>query len=245
MGSRIKIDEVRESLKWAKWTLLSDTYKNLQSDLVGLCPKQHEVHFTYDLWRKGKVICPICNRIEVNKINERPTKPTGNRIMAFDQATITSGWSVWDDGKLINYGKWTSNGVKSTQRISLTKQWFASMIESWVPSIIFLEDIQLQKFDNYKGGESAAVVTYKKLAHLQGVLKNYCYENGIPYEIVSPSTWRTFSGVKGRTRTDKKRSAQLIVKELCGIDVSDDIADAILIGRYASTKNAKSEVIMF
>lgn len=245
MGSRIKIDEVRESLKWAKWTLISDTYKNLQSDLVALCPQSHEVHFTYDRWRKGQVVCPICSRIDLNKINEEPTKAKGNRIMAFDQATITSGWSVFDDGNLVNYGKWSSNGIKSTQRIALTKAWFASMIESWKPALVILEDIQLQKFTSQKGGESAAVVTYKKLAHLQGVLKNYCYENGIPYEIVPPATWRNFSGVKGKERTDRKRSAQLIVEKFYGIKVDNDSADAILIGRYAASKNAKAEIIEF
>jgi hypothetical protein len=57
------------------------------------------------------------------------------------------------------------------------------------------------------GGESAAVTTYKKLAHLQGVLKNYCYENGVPYLIVPPATWRNFSNIKGKNRTDRKRSA--------------------------------------
>jgi hypothetical protein len=29
--------------------------------------------------------------------------------------------------------------------------------------------------------EGDAVLTFKKLAHLQGVLKNYCYELGLPY----------------------------------------------------------------
>ncbi len=71
------------------------------------------------------------------------------------------------------------------------------MIQSWQPDLVALEDIQLQKFEN---GE--AVTTYKKLAHLQGVLKNYCYENGFVYKIIPPATWRHHSEIKGKTRTD-------------------------------------------
>lgn len=74
------------------------------------------------------------------------------------------------------------------------------MIQKWKPDEVVLEDIQLQKF-----GEQEAVVTYKKLAHLQGVLKNYCYESGIPYKVVSPSTWRTFSDIKGKKDKIRKR----------------------------------------
>ena len=46
----------------------------------------------------------------------------------------------------------------------------------WKPDLVIFEDIQLQVFD---GGEQ--VITFKKLAHLQGVLKNYCYENEITF----------------------------------------------------------------
>ena len=240
MATRIKFEEVKESIESAGWQLISDTYKNLQADLVALCPEGHENHFTYDDWRNHRVECLICNKISINKKNEKPTKKKGYRILAFDQASITSGWAVFDDNALINYGNWTSNGSKSTQRISLTKAWVATMIEKWQPDEVVFEDIQLQKFD---GGE--AVVTYKKLAHLQGVLKNYCYENGTPYKIAPPATWRNFSNIKGKTRTDKKRNAQLKVEGLYEVKASQDEADAILIGRWAAAEHKTNDVISF
>ena len=50
-------------------------------------------------------------------------------------------------------------------------------------------------------------------------------------------------GVKGRARSDRKRSAQLIIKEKYGVQVTDDEADAVLIGQYAvDTINASSIV---
>jgi hypothetical protein len=52
--------------------------------------------------------------------------------------------------------------------------------------------------------------------------------------VVPPATWRNFSNVKGKTRTDRKKSAQLIIEKIYNVKVIDDIADAILIGRYAA-----------
>lgn len=118
------------------------------------------------------------------------------------------------------------------------------MIKKWQPDEVVFEDIQLQKF-TVNGMEGDAVLTYKKLAHLQGVLKNYCYEIGMPYQIVSPSTWRAHSNVKGKTRTDKKKSAQLIIKGFYDISVTQDEADALLIGRWAAAQHKKTEIIMF
>lgn len=115
------------------------------------------------------------------------------------------------------------------------------MVKKYKPDEVVLEDIQLQKFGN--GDE--AVLVFKKLAHLQGVLENYFYESGYPYNIVPPATWRAFSKIKGKTRTEKKRSAQLKVKELYDISVTQDEADAILIGQWAVDNYKKNEMIVF
>lgn len=48
---------------------------------------------------------------------------------------------MFDNEKLIKYGKWTSEGTHSTERIAQTKYWVASMIEKWKPDCIALEDI--------------------------------------------------------------------------------------------------------
>lgn len=115
------------------------------------------------------------------------------------------------------------------------------MIENWKPNLVALEDIQLQKGEY---GENN-VVTFKKLAHLQGVLKNYLYENGIPYIVVPPATWRNHSNVLGKTRTDRKRSAQLKVESLFDIKATQDEADAILLTRYAAFDHGEPQTIKF
>lgn len=203
------------------------------------CPNGHENYFTMEYWRRHKE-CPICKSNKYYRMNDTAPKSKGFRILAFDQASITSGWSVFDDNELIKFGHWTSEGTHSTERIAKTKFWVANMIQTWKPDLIVFEDIQLQKFD---GGEQ--VLTYKKLAHLQGVLKNYCYENGYIYKIVPASTWRSFNEIKGKTRTDKKRNAQFIIKQLYDINVTQDEADAILIGRWAVHDNKLNVMIQF
>ena len=203
------------------------------------CPNGHENYFTFEYWRRHPQ-CPICKSNKYFTMNDSAPKAKGFRILAFDQASITSGWSVFDDKELIKFGHWDSNGNHSTERIMQTKQWVASMIQMWKPDQVIFEDIQLQKFD---GGEQ--VLTYKKLAHLQGVLKNYCYENGIVYKIVPPATWRGYNDVKGRSRTDKKASAQMIAQQLYQINPTQDEADAILIGRWAAFDRQSNMMIKF
>ena len=203
------------------------------------CPNDHENYYTMEYWRRHKE-CPICKSNKYFQMNDSAPRSNGFRILAFDQASITSGWSVYDDDELIKFGHWTSDGSHSTDRIMKTKRWVANMLQTWKPDLVILEDIQLQKFD---GGEQ--VLTYKKLAHLQGVLENYCYENGFIYKVVPPATWRAYNNVKGKTRQDKKRSAQLIVKSLYDLNVTQDEADSILIGKWAANDRKRTATITF
>lgn len=203
------------------------------------CPNGHENFYTYEFWRKHRS-CPVCKSNKYFQMNDHAPKSKGFRILAFDQASGVSGWSVFDGQELIKFGKWDSETSGSTEKIAKTKAWVASMIAQWKPDLVVFEDLFLQKYD---GGEQ--VVTFKKLAHLQGVLENYCYENGFIYKIAPIATWRNFSGIRGKTRTDRKRNAQLLVEKLYDIKVTQDEADAILIGRWAADDHKKNDIIWF
>lgn len=238
--ARLKYDEIKKEIEEAGWELLSSSYTNLKTDMSFKCPEGHINYYSLEQWRRGHV-CVTCKNNKYSNVSVVPVKKKGYRILAIDQASITSGWSIFDNDELISYGKWTSEGTHSTERIGQTKYWVASMVEKWKPDLLVLEDIQLQKFSD--GGE--AVVTYKKLAHLQGVLKNFAFEKGIPYKVVAPATWRAYSQIKGKTRSDKKKSAQLKIKSLYDVNVTQDEADAILIGAWAVHEHNQSKIIMF
>ena len=239
--ARLKYEDIKLEVESAGWRLISTSYTNLKTQMQFQCPNKHDNYLTMEYWRRHKE-CPICKANKYYQMNDTAPKKDrkAHRILAFDQAANTSGWSVFDDLTLVKFGKWTSSGSHSTEKIAQTKHWVANMIQTWKPDLVVFEDIQLQKFD---GGE--AVVTYKKLAQLQGVLKNYCYENGIIYKIVSPSTWRAFNNIRGKERNDKKKNAQILVKTLYDISVTQDEADAILIGRWAADDGQQNRMIEF
>ena len=86
--------------------------------------------------------------------------------------------------------------------------------------------------------------TYKVLAHLQGILMETCYELNLTYTICSPASWRAHCNVKGKTKSDKKKSMQINVKNWFDVSVTNDEADAIGIGKYvADSYNPKPEII--
>ena len=111
-----------------------------------------------------------------------------------------------------------------------------SMIENWQCDIIGIEGIQYQ--------EKMGVTTFQTLARLQGILIDLCIELNIPYVICPTNTWRAHCGVKGVKRIDKKRSMQLLVKKWYDVSVSDDIADAVGIGKYVSDTNQQKTKIV-
>lgn len=236
--SRLTYEEVRQEIEKRGWELISTSYNNLDSDLDLKCPAGHFNVFSLKQWRHCE--CPTCKENPFYNMDTKPVKKKGFRVLALDQATITSGWAVLDDNELIKYGKYTTKGNHSTERIAQTKGFVASLIQKWNPSLVALEDIQLQRYTSGDG-----VLTFKKLAHLQGVLKNYCYECGIPFVIVSSNTWRSVTGVQGRTRVDRKKSAQLLILDAYDVAVSEDEADAVLIGKWAAETQKPNEIINF
>ena len=81
------------------------------------------------------------------------------------------------------------------------------------------------------------VTTYKALAEVIGVLTELAAERKLPYELVYSSTWKSELKIKGRTRPEQKRNAQVYVFENFGVNVSQDESDAICIGSYYTQKN--------
>ena len=243
--SKFHIEDLKKEASMINWTLLSDTYTNLDTELQYKCPQGHEVTLTYRLWRENHS-CPICDATTYTPVENRVMPKTGvkKRILALDDATYSTGWAIFDDSKLIKFGTFSVNQSTEVERIEAIKQWMINMISIWRPDSLIIEDIQLQNEKGANGDAIENVTTYKVLAHLQGVLQNTAFELKIPFETVYPSVWRKGCGVKGKYRADRKKSAQLLVKQWYDLDVtSDDAADAICIGRYYSKKLALRVIV--
>lgn len=240
--SKIKLEDIQTVLKEENWKVLSKEYINLNTDMSFECPEGHTVISTWKRLR-NKRDCPVCknNYYKEQEVKSVPKKKGTTRVLALDQATHTTGYSIYDDGKLIRYGLFQTNENEEIKRDKQIVDWLYSMVKNWKPDCLGIEDIQLQ---NLGGGSNiyaqnsngVGIQTFKILAHLQGILMFVANDLKIPYKLIAPATWRNHCGVKGKTKSDRKRSMQIKVKEWYDISVSNDEADAIGIGKYLSEK---------
>lgn len=245
--SKIKIEDIIQESFFHNWKLISKEYINLNTQMEWECPNGHIVYAPYKKIRDNYK-CIFCEKEEKEgqRIEIQPKSKGVNRILALDQATNISGWAIYDNKTLKNFGKIEFTQSDTFERISKIRQWLINMIQNWQIDRIILEDIQLQKFTKANGRDGEAVTTYKVLAQLQGTLAVTAVENNINPILVYPSTWRSYCKIKAKSRTDQKRAAQLLVKNKFGENVTQDEADAICIGLYAAEYYLKNnEVIDF
>lgn len=224
--SKIKITDINASLKEIGWKCISneEEYKNLDSELEFLCDEGHKI---YSSWKRlrNNIKCPICEKNPYKAIKKVAAKKKERRIMALDQATRISGYSVFEGNKLLDYGTYkTTLNKEQVERNHELVSWLYSMIEKWKPDEIGIEGIQYQP--------NEGVLVFESLARLQGCLLDMIYSNNIAYRVCPTNTWRAACGVKGKIRAQKKRSMQEIIKKLYDVTVTEDEADAIGIGIY-------------
>ena len=233
--AKIKIEDIRKAAIEHNWTLISEEYKNLDTELTFKCNENHKIFLPYKKVR-DKWECPICKQNQYNFSNEiKPKNKSIQRSIGLDQATHITGYSIFDNGELVYADTFEAAAGDEIERDIEIKNWLIQLINNWKPDIIGIEGIQLQQINN----KNVGVTTYQTLARLQGILMATCHEQQVEYVIVPPATWRAHCEVKGRARADRKRSMQTKVKEWFDITVSDDIADAIGIGKYINDKHKK------
>ena len=234
--SKIKVEDIRKAAIDNGWQLVSTEYKNLSTELTFICNEGHEINIPYKKVR-DKWECPLCKANKYYNFSEevKPKSKGVQRAIGLDQATHITGYSIFDNEELIYAGTFEATAEDEIARDVQIQNWLIQLIHNWKPDIIGLEGIQLQQFNDKMVG----VTTYQTLARLQGILMATCYDLKVDYMICPPATWRNHSGVKGRSRADKKRSMQNKIKEWFDITVSDDVADAIGIGKYINETHKK------
>lgn len=151
------------------------------------------------------------------------------RLLALDQASITTGYSIWEDKALKTYGKFTFNDSDIGVRLQKIRNKVQSLIQEYEINEIVFEDIQLQT--NVQNN----VQTFKVLAEVFGVIYELATEMGIKNRAVLAGTWKKHLGIKGRTRPEQKRNAQEYVKKTFLIQPTQDECDSICIGLYATS----------
>lgn len=152
----------------------------------------------------------------------------GKTILALDQASRDSGWSVFIDNSLTDFGHWSFTQDDVAMRIHKLCQEIEKKIDEYHPDRVVIENIQLQQ----------NVEMFQKLAWVQGAIMRTCIAKEVSYELVRPSEWRAecdFLKGNDKHRDNQKKIAQTWVMENFGKKCTQDESDAICIG-YALSK---------
>ena len=146
------------------------------------------------------------------------------KLIAFDQSTTASGYCVMElgTGDIVESGVIIPNKNDETiDRIIYTIKRCLNLVRTNEVAFVFIEGVQVQRNP----------VVYEVLAKLAGSLEIMLYESGFLVNVVKASEWRKRVGIKNRKRADVKKEAIEMVKELYGLDVSEDEAEAVLFAR--------------
>ena len=231
--ARLSHEQIAGEIAAQGYSLVDDSdYKSLNSFIKIKCPKGHLIETTLGNFRHVSFCCPICDK-NIDFINPKsvPEKEsTVQRIIAFDQATEKFGLSIFDDGKLVFHALYVFSGDLVSRLVKIKKFIDEIVIQCWKPDFIIMEDIQYQQ---------NGLMTFKVLAMLLGIIQELCREHEIEFDAVAPNVWRKYAGTAGKTRREEKMLSVAVVKEKYGIQVTDDVAEAILIGRYGSLMHKK------
>ena len=222
----ISRSSVLETLKIKGFTCLNiNEYKTLDTMLSVVCNNGHSLSIPFRTLRDERFKCPMCegkNSLGTLLFNKEPPTKSGKRIVAIDNATKNMGIAVFDNGKLVHQELKELMG-ETIERMLQNRQYIQNtIINKWKPDLVVLEDIQSQK----------NIQIFKTLAMLLGSTIILLKECGIPYELVGSTKWRSHFMISGERVSDKAQAIDLVM-QMYGIVVTDDVAEAILIGKYS------------
>lgn len=200
-------------------------YKTLDTILHLTCKNGHNIDTTFRTARDERFKCNMCegkNSLGTLMFNVEPPTKSGKRIVAIDNATKNIGVAVYDNGKLVHQELKEFEG-ETIERMLKNRMFIENtIIRDWKPDLVVLEDIQSQK----------NIQTFKALAMLLGSTVVSLKEFNIPYELVGSSRWRAHFMISGERISDKAQAIDRVM-QMYGIIVTDDVAEAILLGKYA------------
>lgn len=149
------------------------------------------------------------------------------KILSFDVSSVSTGWSVFTDGRLKSYGIITRSiicDLSVAQRLFVFKKDAEKLLQHYYPDCVLIEETYMKN-----------VKTLKTLMQFIGVLQLVCYEllECLEPVFLSPNTVRSYFSVKNKEEAFdfvfnkyKKTLSNLNFKN------GNDITDSILQGLY-------------
>lgn len=145
------------------------------------------------------------------------------KLISLDTSTSCTGWCVFINGTYSKSGVIDKKKIKDGKlRLKEMCSAILSFIAKEKPDIIVIENTVVTR-----NAEAQRMLTM-----ILGVVYGYCITYDIDYYLLRPTEWRSLISKekKGRKRDELKLWSINKVKDLYGIDISDDESDAILIG---------------
>lgn len=239
--ARLDKEQLLEELKVKNLTLdtQSQEYKNINSIITVNCEEGHRIETSLKIIRRSNFRCPICEgkaSIGMSAPNTQSIPPKrGFRVIGFDNATQSFGISIFENGNLIYYTVLTFRG-DTVDRLNAIRDTIENIIiPIWEPDFIQFEDVQLQ------GKDFKAFKTYEVLVKLVGVIEMACARFAVRCDKARSNIWRSSFLINGKGREEEKKKAIAKVKEMYGLKVMDDIAEAILVAKYRVNLEEKKE----
>lgn len=148
--------------------------------------------------------------------------PVDFKLLALDSSTKHTGFAIFEHGKLLKQGVFDEDNPDLVKRMRKMISRIYSLIRIEKPNIIVFEDVRILKNAH----------TTVALAEILGAVIGKCVDLNIQYESLSPASWRSKHGIQkaGAKREELKKLSVNKVKELYNSDVTDDEADAVLLG---------------
>lgn len=156
------------------------------------------------------------------------------KIIGLDCSTKSTGYCIFEDKKLIEYGCITASSTDLLKRINKITNELLKIFKKYNIEKVIMEEVIPTTGKNVK--------TWKALIYLQAILSMELYKSfpQIKIEFIYPNSWRSKIGIhtgKGITRDKLKNEDIKFVQDNYNITVNDDIADAICIAHSTFISN--------
>lgn len=158
------------------------------------------------------------------------------RVVSIDSSTKKTGMALYVNGEYRDHILIDNSHIRDIdERINMMGKMIMEQLDWWLPSIIYIEEPK---------GEGRNVELVRKLCTIIGIVRGWAISHSTFFQEVKPSVWRKYVGISqgGKKRDELKAASVALVKAAYKIDVNDDVADAICIGkamvnRYGNKEN--------
>lgn len=152
-------------------------------------------------------------------------------VIALDESTVSTGYAIFKDNKLIDYGAITQKSKNVLERVNNIINEIEKLIDKYNPNDMVIENIQI----------TMSAPTAKALMGLQFMIEMLSYQKNIKCTSIRTTHWRKVLGLSNSSKVkkeDKKREAMEYVKNKYNINEGiNDITDAICIGECFIKEN--------